>query len=203
MAKIGNIVTESPNNPQYYLFNVVDDLSLIDDSLPTLVIGLDNAKKYIKNFSILKKIYDNNMLQWTFTRRERRKEYNDDLNSFKEYCILKDVKNIKYSYIDIINYPLSRIKKMIKYINSYDVKYCFITKNSNFIFIYSKKYNTVWGLSLTLCEYIGIAKKKVIEKIRINPYNNIIKDITVISEDIRKKVGNNTHYLLPIYHYFS
>jgi hypothetical protein len=143
------------------------------------------------------------MLQLTFTRRERRKEYNDDLNSFKEYCILKDVKNIKYSYIDIINYPLSRIKKMIKYINSYDVKYCFITKNSNFIFIYSKKYNTVWGLSLTLCEYIGIAKKKVIEKIRINPYNNIIKDITVISEDIRKKVGNNTHYLLPIYHYFS
>lgn len=203
MAKIGNIVTESPNNPQYYLFNVVDDLSLIDVSLPTLVIGLDNAKKYIKNFSILKKIYDNNMLQWTFTRRERRKEYNDDLNSFKEYCILKDVKNIKYSYIDIINYPLSRIKKMIKYINSGDVKYCFITKNSNFIFIYSKKYNTVWGLSLALCEYIGIAKKKVIEKIRINPYNNIIKDITVISEDIRKKVGNNTHYLLPIYHYFS
>ena len=203
MAKIGNIVTESPNNPQYYLFNVVDDLSLIDDSLPTLVIGLDNAKKYIKDFSILKKSYDNNMLQWTFTKRERRKEYNDDLNSFKEYCILKDVKNIKYSYIDIINYPLSRIKKMIKYINSYDVKYCFITKNSNFIFIYSKKYNTVWGLSLTLCEYIGIAKKKVIEKIRINPYNNIIKDITVISEDIRKKVGNNTHYLLPIYHYFS
>ena len=203
MAKIGNIVTDSTANQQNYLFNVVNDMTLIDDTLPTLIIGYDNAKKYIKNYSILKKSYDNNMLQWTFTKRERRSEHNNDLDAFKEFCILRNVKNIKYSYVDIINYSLSRIKKFIKYLRSTDVKYCFITRNSNFIFIYSKKYGIVWGLSLTLCEYMGITKKKVINKIRLNPYNNIIQDISVISEDIRKKVGNNTHYLLPIYQYFS
>lgn len=203
MAKIGNIVTDNPNNPQYYLFNVVDNLSLIDTELPTLIVGFDNARTYIEKFSILKKSYNKGMLQWTFTKRERRNEYNEDVDKFKEFCILREIKSIKYNYIDIINYSTTKLKKFISYMKDTDVKYCFITRNSNFIFIYSKRYKIVWGLSLSLCDYIGIKKKKIISKIKANPYNNIINDVSKISEDIRKKVGNNTHYLLPIYQYFA
>ena len=116
---------------------------------------------------------------------------------------MRNVKDIKYSYIDIIGYSFSRIKKLIQYINSDDKKICFVTKDSKFIFIYSEKYNVVWGLSLTLCEYIGVGKQKILSKIRKNKNNRFINNIGLISEDIRKKIGENTHYLLPTYLYFE
>lgn len=202
MYKIGNIVTSETDKQRFGLFNVVEDCGLIDNSLPTLIIGFDKAKRCIENFSILNKSYNDGMLQWTFGKKERRKDHNVDIEHFTEYCILHNVQKVKYKYIDIINYDLSKIKKLISYIKGTDVKYCFITKNANFIFIYSKRYNVVWGLSLTLCEYLGIHKQKVISLIKKNQYNNIINDISIINDDIRKRIGNNTHYILPIYQYF-
>lgn len=203
MVKLGNILVNNRINNFGGLFNVVDDMSMVDNSLPLLIIGYEKASDIIKNFSILQKEYNNGMLQWTFSKTERRSDYYTDLEKFKEYCIMRNVKDIKYSYIDIIGYSFSRIKKLIQYINSDDKKICFVTKDSKFIFIYSEKYNVVWGLSLTLCEYIGVGKQKILSKIRKNKNNRFINNIGLISEDIRKKIGENTHYLLPTYLYFE
>ena len=203
MKKIGNIICNGLSKGFGDMFNIVNDYSLIDDKLPTLIIGFDNATNLIKNFSILKKDYNNGMLRWTFKRSERRNEYNKDLSDFKEYCIMRNVKKVKYDYIDIMLYPYSKIKKVINYINSVDDKLCFVTKNSSFIFIYSNRYNMVWGLSLSLCEYFDIDKQKVLNKIKQNKHNRFIKDIGLINDDIRKKIGENTHYLLPTYLYFD
>ena len=191
MTKIGNIVSDGASNGFGNLFNVFTQYSQVDNKLPTLIVGYNKASEIIDNFSILKKEYNNGMLRWTFSKTERRSDYIKDLEIFKEYCMMQKVKGIKYIYIDIISYGYNRIKKLIHYINS------------NFIFIYSEKYNTIWGLSLTLCDYIGVDKQKVVNKIRKNKANRFIQNIGIISEDFRKKIGENTHYLLPIYLYFE
>lgn len=203
MTKIGNIVSDGTSNGFGNLFNVFTQYSQVDNKLPTLIVGYNKASEIIDNFSILKKEYNNGMLRWTFSKTERRSDYIKDLEIFKEYCMMQKVKGIKYIYIDIISYGYNRIKKLIHYINSNDKKLCFLTRNSNFIFIYSEKYNTIWGLSLTLCDYIGVDKQKVVNKIRKNKTNRFIQNIGIISEDFRKKIGENTHYLLPIYLYFE
>ena len=202
MTNIGNIVYDGKSNGFGNLFNVVSDYSLIDNKLPTLIIGYERASEIIDGYSILKKEYNNGMLRWTFSKTERRNDYTKDLEVFKEYCIMRNIKNVKYLYIDFLKYGYNKIKRVIEYINSNDKKLCFVTRNSNFVFIYSERYNVVWGLSLTLCDYIGVDKQKVLNRIRNNKNNHFIKNIGLISEDIRKKIGENTHYLLPTYLYF-
>lgn len=203
MVKIGNIVSNKKTKDFGDLFNIVSDYSLIDNELPTLIIGYKKAGELIENYSILKKTYNDGMLQWTFSRTEQRNEYIQDIEAFKEFCIMRSVKNVKYIYIDFINYGYNKVKKVIEYLNSKDKKICFLTRNADFIFIYSEKYNVVWGLSLTLCEYIGINKHKIIKRLKDNINNIFIKNSGIISEDIRKRIGENIHYLLPIYLYFS
>lgn len=203
MIKIGNIVYNGTIKGFGNLFNVFTEYSQINNKLPTLIIGYDKASKIIPNFSILNKEYNDGMLRWTFSKTEQRNEHINDLKCFKEYCIIRKVKDINYKYIDIISFGYNRIKKLILYINSDDKKLCFLTKNSKFIFIYSERYNIIWGLSLTLCEYVGVEKQKIIKKIRNNKSNRFIQNVDIINEDIRKNIGENTHYLLPLYLYFE
>ena len=88
MVKIGNIISDGKSNGFGNLFNVVNDYSLIDDKLPTLIIGYEKASEIIDGYSILQKEYNNGMLRWTFSRNERRSDYIKDIDLFKEYCIL-------------------------------------------------------------------------------------------------------------------
>jgi hypothetical protein len=84
-----------------------------------------------------------------------------------------------------------------------DKKLCLLTKDSRFIFIYSEKYNTVWGLSLSLCDYIGICRKKVAKRIRENKNNIFMNGISFSDGDIRKIIGDDTHLILPALSYFG
>ena len=79
MVKLGNILVNNRINNFGGLFNVVDDMSMVDNSLPLLIIGYEKASDIIKNFSILQKEYNNGMLQWTFSKTERRSDYCTDL----------------------------------------------------------------------------------------------------------------------------
>ena len=49
---IGNIVVSSPNFKVDSCFNKCLNMSTIDITLPTLIIGLSNAKNLIDNFKI-------------------------------------------------------------------------------------------------------------------------------------------------------
>lgn len=198
MKKIGNIVTKSKKNTFGDIFNVVKSFDDIIEGIPTLIIGFEEAKEWIENFNIIDKQYGD--IWWTFKKTERRCEYEEDVIKFYNYAILHEMEKTKYVYVDLINFRLASIKKMIKFLGDGTKKYVFLTRNSHFMFVYSEVYNTVFGISLELCEYLGVAKQKVYKLLRNQEY---IHDTKFIGSDIRKVIGSNTHYILPLYTYLN
>lgn len=198
VKKIGNIVTKSKKNTFGDIFNVVKSFDDIIEGIPTLIIGFEEAKEWIENFNIIDKQYGD--IWWTFKKTERRCEYEEDVIKFYNYAILHEMEKTKYVYVDLINFRLASIKKMIKFLGDGTKKYVFLTRNSHFMFVYSEVYNTVFGISLELCEYLGVAKQKVYKLLRNQEY---IHDTKFIGSDIRKVIGSNTHYILPLYTYLN
>lgn len=203
MKKLANIVIKGKKNVFGNIYNVVNNCEQIDDTLPTLYIGLEQAKKCIDGFNILKKYYPNQNCWWTFSKTERRNDYITDVQKFQTDIILKVLSEVKYEYVDFIRYTRKRLVKFIKYIKSNNNKICFVTKGSNFIFIYDVKIKCEFGLSLTLCEYCGIDRYKVINHIKENKYNHFIYDMSFLTSETRRIIGDNTHYVLPLYDYFK
>lgn len=201
MQKIGNVVC-SPQTKVDDIFNKVKSCSEIDNDLPTIVIGIENAKNCVPNFSILEKIYDNGNFRWTFKKNERRIDYEDDLRVFTDFCYKNIINDIKYIYVDLINYSFTRIKKFITYLNNTNKKYCYKSFNGEFIFIYDKEYKTVYGLSLSLCEYVGINKNKILCKLFSNKNNIEITKLNFFNDNIKHIINNNPHYIPPFYEYF-
>lgn len=202
MKKLANILDESPSSVYEGIFNKVTCVEDLDKSLDTLVIGTETAKKYVKNFSMFNRKGKNGDFSWTFSKKEKRKEHIEDIYNFKKDVILNKLSDIRYEYVSFICYSLTKIKNFITYINSNDKKLCFFTVGANFVFIYSEKYRCVFGLSLSLCEYCGIDKSKIINKIKSNPNNKIINGLSFIDDEIRRIIGDNIHYMLPLFEYF-
>lgn len=194
MRKVANIVTSAKKNTFGNIFNVVQSCDEAIEGIPTLIIGLESAKENIDNFSILKRQYGDTW--WTFKKTEKRCEYEEDIAKFYNYVVLHEMEKTKYVYVDIVRYPYSKIKKVINFLGDSSKKYVFLTKNSNFMFVYSEKYNTVFGISLELCEYLGVKKNKVYKLLKNREY---INDTKFIPPDLRRAIGTNTHYIPSLY----
>lgn len=199
--KLGNIVDVNENNKYDPMFNRVSSYSNIIEGIPTLIIGMDSAKEILSDFSILNRL--NGDIWWTFSKKERRSDNVEDIRKFKEKVLKRHLSKVKYEYVNFTCYPIDKIKNFIRYVKGGDKKLCLLTKDSRFIFIYSEKYNTVWGLSLSLCDYIGIYRKKVVKRIRENKNNIFMNGISFADDDIRKIIGNDTHLILPALSYFE
>lgn len=192
MQKFGNIVTKSKVDVDTDLFNIVESCEKSIDGIPTLYIGLDNAKEHIPGFNILNKQYGDTF--WTFKKNERKCEYDEDVDNFQKFAISKAVSSVKYIYIDFLNYTLNGIRKLLKIAGSNSKKVVFLTKGSSFMFVYMEEYDTVFGVSLSTAEYIGVPKGKIIKLLRNAEY---IHDTTFITGHLRRAIGFNTH-IIPI-----
>lgn len=201
--KLGNIVDANENTVYDTMFNKVSSMDEIDPSLPTIIVGMDLASENIDSsaFSVIDRFSGD--VCWTFTKRERRAENAEDLSKFKKMVLMSYLSSVTYEYVNFTCYTLDRLKKFINYINGSDEKTCFLTKEGRFIFIYSVVYNRVWGLSLSLCDYIGVDRKKVIQKIKSNSHNHIMNGVSFADDDIRSMIGDNTHLILPALAYFG
>lgn len=197
MRKIGNIVGLNKVKMSEF-FNINTN---IDKNLPILYVGMENGKKNIENFSLLKYEYGDNVF-WTFSKREKRDIFVENVDKFISFCFKNYVDNIKYEYVNFICYGYNKIKKLLKYLKSKDLKYIFYTKESRFVFIYSPKYSIVWGISISLCEYIGINKSKIMSIINRNKCNvmtnNIMEKYDI--KDIMRMLPDDTH-CIPIIYY--
>jgi hypothetical protein len=80
---VGNIVTDTPINDGD--FRVCLSMDVIDETLPTLIVGWKTVRGiYGNDVSILhKKI--NERTYWTFNRRERKIDFEKDIESLKNY----------------------------------------------------------------------------------------------------------------------
>ena len=202
MKKIGNIIVSSPNSKVDDCYNKFLSLSNVDNNLPTMIIGLKNAKQNIENFSIFKQEYRNNMLWWTFSKTEKRSDYDKDMQKFYEVCINNIINNIKYHNININELTYSKIKKLIEYIiNNY--KKIYYIDNNKFIFIYDiEKTKSIYGISLNTCAFYGISKEKILKMIADNQNNVQIKNFYKIPNNVRRIVNDEIPNELFLLEYF-
>jgi len=147
--KIANVVIDA-NIKLNNKFNVVDSLDKIIEDKPTLVIGLDNAKKINIPLDFLdRKI--NNSLYWTFSKKEKRLFFEEDLYFFQKevYNQLKE-KNV-YTFIDFILDPKESINDFLNYVKN--KKNIITYKNKNMLYLLFDF--TIFGVDLEQLRYLG------------------------------------------------
>lgn len=198
---LANIITNSNKIDFDFEYKKCKSLEEVDKSLPTLIIGLNNAKNYIKNFDILQKEYLEQNIWWTFSKTEKRVIYDTDMLNFNSIVIDKLLDNIKYCLIDCININKIKCRKFIKYLFENKDKLIYNYYNK-FVFIYDRKDNIVYGISLLTLRYFGIETNKWLTKIYKNKNNHQVLDINIIPLKIRKKLNNDIHKQLVLYDYF-
>lgn len=190
MRKIGNIITTSKMPDYTRLFNVVDDIDDADRSIPTIIIGVQNAREELDDrFNVLDKCYDGGMMWWTYRKNERRADFEDDMSAFVKFCVEKVAKSIEYVYVDIPNIGVNGVKRFIRYIDNVDMKLCHVTNGDSFMFIYDEKKSMSFGLSLSLCEYVGVKAEKVIDRVRRNKNNVIIDNFSKVNNLVRRYIN--------------
>lgn len=201
MTYIGNILTNS-NIKIGNEFKVVKTLDEVDSRLPTLIIGWQFAKQIIPSFNILNKKYIINdiSIYWTFKKSERKAEYDNDIEAFKYTCYQNLLNSVNYKYIDISYFKYNNIKRFLLFIhNNKNIKYFYLTSNQQFLFIYNpanNKNNTVCGISLSLCNYLGVNVEKLINNIKSNKLNKFIYTPTFINDSFKQFLYSNL-YLIP------
>lgn len=202
MKELANMLSDSKKIDFNFKYKHISSLDDADKSIPTMIIGYKNAKKYIKNFNILQKYYPEQNLWWTFKKNEKRYEYENDMSSFSNFVIHDIIKNINYILIDLITIDRTMIIKLVKYILNNNNKIIYNLYNK-FLFIYDKSLKTVYGLSLSTLRYFGVSIKKVMNIITRNKNNNLIGEMDNIPVEIKKQISTNIHYQLCLYEYFS
>ena len=196
MCKIGYIVTNRKVNDLMDFVGVVKKLEDIDDpTKPFLVIGYKEAKSLSENFDILNKKLDEGVF-WTFSKTEKRNDYERDIENFYNYIINNINNNIKYYYINIIKLKYNKLKKLYN-ILLYSKNKNYIYFSKNMIYVYYDKINVI-GISLDILEYLGISRKKVLNKLKINKNNIIYYDDMFLGSKIKKLIINKK-YLIPYF----
>jgi len=176
---IGNIITSSKIEDDN--FKVCRKIETIDDSLPTLIVGWEKTKEiYGDKVSILHKKIDDK-IQWTFSTKERKVDYDKDIESFMSNCYSNIGKDINYVYIDVIHDSKKKIKKIIRKI--YSLKNPKVYNHLNrMIYIYGD--NIVFGVDTEMLSYIGIDYNKILTKL------SKISNCLFIDENIYKSIIN-------------
>lgn len=202
MKPLANIVTTLSRLKFKLPINKCSDISEVDMDLPTLIIGYELSKSIIQNFNILKKSYLDGRILWTFNKNEKAVDYEDDLENFFKLSINRFIDNIDYKFIDVITLGFTNAKKLINYIVSPSEKFVFI-ENNEFIYVYGKEYKVVFGFSLKMAKFLGINIERIISLIKSNKNNRIIRDFSIISNDVKEIIGYKFDKYLALYEYFE
>jgi hypothetical protein len=169
MGYIGNIVTKSKLEVSSF-FNVTPDFHSIDTSIPTLIVGWSEVKQLFPNQDILNsKISDN--IYWTFSKREKRYKYEQDITDFTTKVVNELNNKVKYCFF---NYVLSPEDKRVRFINYVKSGNCSIYYNTRFLYVFNSVDLKIIGVSLADLSYIGIDIEEFISSLVVN--GNIICD---------------------------
>lgn len=194
MNTLGYIITKNKLSNIFPFIKIVSSYRSIDDkSKPILIIGLEEAKKHASSFSILEKQIGENMF-WTFGKREKRTDYEKDIEKFQEFVLKRALNEVKYFYFNILTTKYEKIKKLIKIVRNSDVKTFYIDKKMIYMF-YN---NYILGLSIDIIEYLGVKKRKVLDIIRKNENNRIFYNDFQFNYKI-KKIIETKKYITPYF----
>lgn len=185
MKYIANIITKSRLDVGEYI-NVTKDITKVDLTIPTLIIGWAMVKEIYPNADILNKQISETVY-WTYSNREKRQEYEPDLAKFIKNAFSRLETSIKYTFFNVLTNPLSRNKCLLKYINSPITKIVYITDKH--IFIYDSK--QVTGVSLSDLEFYGFERERVIDILKRNSYNRLVFSDSFLNFKIKRSIGDN------------
>ena len=172
----GNVISKTPILIEGFKNYGKDDL--IDNDLPTLIIGWDLVKEmYDGKVSILHKSI-NIRTYWTFNSKERKADFESDIESFKEFCYNSFGDNIPYVYLDILYGKKNINKKIIKKILTLVNPYIYLSDN-NMVYIFGD--NIIFGIDLNILDYFDNKKEKVLKTI-----NNLNSAVLIDSEIFNK-----------------
>tara|TARA_R110001592_G_scaffold5125_3_gene28401 strand:- start:835 stop:1434 length:600 start_codon:yes stop_codon:yes gene_type:complete len=157
---IGNVVCEK------YIkidknFNLVKSTNEIIENLPTLIVGLNNAKGFTDKISYLDRKINKNTF-WTFTRLEKRDLFEEDLFYFIKLSYDNLSKSSNFKFIDLILSDSGEINKVFNNIKTSDKVITFSYENMVYLHIN----NIIYGFDLRQVEYIGKSKINFIDKIK-------------------------------------
>lgn len=202
MKKIGQILTDNIKDAEGRVSDLIDISAPcvdFDKSLPTLIVGKKIAEAiYGKDvIKILdKKIEDN--VWWTFSKMERRNEYEKDIEIFQKALYNKMEKSVEYKYFSIFESTISNLKAVLRYVKSAAPKIFYIYEKH--IYVYDDRKKKVIGFSLYDSEYCGVRDDKVFELIKNNPYNIVIYNEDFLSDKAKKYV-NNLNIMAPFLYF--
>lgn len=190
----GYIVSDRKLDDIKEYVELVNDISKADTTLPTLIVGIKKAKEYAgEKFSILnKKISDN--VYWTFSRVERRQDFEKDIILFYKNIINNIINKLNYYYINLYNIKYNRFKLLYNILFNSSINKFIYFKN-DMIYIYYED-NNVLGISLKMLKYIGCSKKKIYLKFKDAPNTTINFDSSEIPT-IFKNDTRNRDYVIP------
>lgn len=197
MQYIGNIVTDS-NVETTKFFNVTPDYNSVDFSLPTLIVGWEKVKKLYPEQNILNNCIDDN-ITWTFSKREKRYQYEKDLKSFVEKTIANLNDKVKYRFFNFILAPENKKNCFLTYLEN---NMSSLYYNSKFLYIYDINNEMTIGVSLKDMSYIGINTKDFIENIKSQNKHIISNNIDDIGKDSFFIVKDNVK-IIPYLNYLK
>ena len=178
---IANIVSPTKLNVSCD-FNVVKSLDEIIQGLPTLIVGWDFIKANYPDYNITNRKLSHN-LYWTFKKTEKRELHEEDIYNFVEKSYKLLTNNLEYIFIDPIHFKKKSLIKLIKKLNSSDiVSY----KHDDMIYIYTENY--IFGIDLTLIDFIGLNPNKLVEKIKIK--SKVFLDKNTIFIEYKNRIEN-------------
>lgn len=175
-------------------FKCIDSLPS-DNDIPKIIIGREFSKELNVKTSVLDKKIDKNSF-WTYSQKEKKSEYLEDIEKFKIFCIDNFLKKINYFYIDPFSLKYSQVKKIIKKFK--DNKLGLFYFNSDMCYIYLDK--IIFGIHWETIQYVGISKNKIIEWLKSNNFSILSKD-EIFNKCMEDSQKLNNAKILPYLYY--
>lgn len=204
MGYIANIVTKGKISLDMGdAINVCRSIKEAVPSIPTLVIGYRTAKKVIVGFNMVDKDYPSQGMYWTFSKNERKTDYDVDILRFCDMAVRKITDSIEYHYINPYQAGYNEVKSILQFIKSGEDKLMMLDEKYDNLFIYHRRRNTVYGISIRSCEYVGVSRAKIAK--RIADSGNVVLRLKDISLPLRIKrlLSNKKYDFLVLYDYLK
>jgi hypothetical protein len=156
MRYIGRIITTGKIDGVSEFIDVTKDTSSVvdnDTKIPTLIIGYKKAQEICGSLKTRDRQIGKN-LYWTFSKRERRVDYEPDLEKFFKTVSGFLMKFCNYEYVDMITCGKEKKEELLSIIS--DNKKKVIYSTDSMYYIYYPKSNKVYGVSIDILKFLGI-----------------------------------------------
>jgi hypothetical protein len=133
----------------------------------------------------------------TFSPKERKVDYDNDLESFFKKCYSKMGEDTHYIYVDLIHDSKKKIKKIIRKIYSLENPKVYIHKG-RMVYLYAE--GMIFGIDLEIVDYLGIDRGKVITKLHnLSGCRSIDTEIFNKYSNVMTKINNKVRLIPYLY----